>query len=90
MKLQKELPGVIEKFQSIPISKLSAHIKILYESGRYKDFETRIAWDCLHACKVDIIRWYKIYNCTDKHITTLAKIALKEIFDVNEFINTKR
>ena len=51
----------------------------LKEYGIYKDYETRLAWDCLRmTVSTDTVcEWYDKYNCTDEHITTLVKKALK-------------
>lgn len=77
MKLTAELDFVVEKFKQI--KNLEDYAKKLKEYGIYKDYETRLAWDCLHmTVSTDTIcEWYNKYNCTDDHITTLAKKALK-------------
>ena len=77
MKLAAELDFVVEKFKQI--KNLEEYAEVLRKSGNYKDFETRLAWDCLHrTVSTDTIcEWYNKYNCTDDHITTLAKKALK-------------
>lgn len=82
MKLKAELSEVIKRFESIKdqIPEYSIQLK---NKGGYKDFETRLAWDCLHFTFKDneICEWYKKYDCNDTHITTLAKTALKTVMD---------
>lgn len=77
MKLQPELDFVVEKFKQI--RNLEEYAAKLKEYGKYKDYETRLAWDCLRmTVSTDTIcEWYNKYNCTDDHITTLVKKALK-------------
>ena len=77
MKLQPELDYVVEKFKQI--RNLEDYAETLKASGDYKDFETRLAWDCLRSTvpSSTICEWYEKYGCTDNHITTLAKTALK-------------
>ena len=77
MKLAAELDFVVEKFKQINC--LEEYAIDLKKYGLYKDFETRLAWDCLRkTVSTDTIcEWYNKYNCTDDHITTLAKKALK-------------
>ena len=79
MKLANELDFVVEKFKQI--QNLEDYAAKLKESGEYNDFETRLAWDCLRATipSSTICEWYEKYGCTDDHITTLAKKALKTI-----------
>lgn len=83
MKLQNELQGVIVKLESIkePIKEYAEKLKI---KGGYKDFETRLAWDALTTVcgTTEICQWYELYNCTDEHITTLAKKALKAVYKI--------
>lgn len=77
MKLANELNFVIERFKSI--TNLDNYAIILEERGGFNNFETRLAWDCLHATvpSSTICEWYDKYNCTDDHITTLIKKALQ-------------
>lgn len=77
MKLAAELDFVVEKFKQI--KNLEEYAIDLKKYGLYKDFETRLAWDCLRKTVPAEIRcsWYNKYNCNDNHITTLAKTALK-------------
>lgn len=79
MKLRNELPYIRERFSMI--SDLYAYAICLKASGDYKNFGTRLAWDCIHASiptKV-ICSWYDKYKCNDDHITTAAKAVLKEM-----------
>lgn len=83
MKLQKELQSVVEKMEAIK-EKIEQHAIALKESGKFKDFETRLAWDCLRAVvgTGGICEWYKQYDCNDSHIETLAKKALKQVYTI--------
>lgn len=77
MKLAAELDFVVEKFKQI--KNLEEYAVDLQKYGLYKDFETRLAWDCLRKTipASTICEWYDKYDCNDDHITTLAKKALK-------------
>ena len=77
MKLQPELDFVVEKFKQI--KNLEEYAAKLKEYGKYKDYETRLAWGCLRMTvpSSTICEWYEKYGCTDDHITTLVKKALK-------------
>lgn len=77
MKLAPELDFVVEKFKQI--RNLETYAANLKKSGVYDDFETRLGWDCLRATipTETICEWYEKYECTDDHITTLVKKALK-------------
>lgn len=77
MKLANELDFVVERFKKI--HGLEAYAEKLKKSGDYHDFETRLAWDCLRVAvgTTTICEWYTKYDCTDAHITTLAKKALQ-------------
>jgi hypothetical protein len=77
MKLANELDFVVEKFKQI--KNLEEYAEALKKSGKYDDFEKRLGWDCLRATvnPFTICQWYDEYGCTDDHITTLVKTALK-------------
>jgi hypothetical protein len=83
MKLQNELQNVVDKMEEIK-EKIGKHAIALKESGKFKDFETRLAWDCLYAVvgSNTICEWYKKYDCNDSHIETLAKKALKKVYQI--------
>jgi hypothetical protein len=80
MKLQKELPLVIETFNK-NLERIKEYASVLKESGNYNDFNTRLAFDCLRAFvgTKTMCSWYEKYNCTDAHIKTLGIKALKEL-----------
>lgn len=80
MKLQKELPIVIETFNK-HLEKITEYAAVLKESGDYNDFNTRLAFDCLRAFigTKTICELYDKYNCHDSHIKTLGIKALKEL-----------
>ena len=84
MKLQELLPEVTERFKTIPLDRIKAHVEAVKGKGGYKDLETRIVWDCIHNTTTarKICEWYEKYNCNDEHITTLAKQAFKNAFGI--------
>ena len=47
MKLKSELAYIRERFSLI--TNLPEYAANLKENGNYKDFGTRLAWDCIHA-----------------------------------------
>ena len=77
MKLDAELDFVVERFKQI--RNLEYYAAQLKKCGGYNDFETRLAWNCLRMTipSSTICEWYEKYGCTDDHITTLVKKALK-------------
>jgi hypothetical protein len=79
MKLESELPYIRKRFSLI--LNLPSYAKKLKETGNYKDFGTRLAWDCIHATipSETVCDWYDKYNCHDDHITTAAKAVLREM-----------
>lgn len=79
MKLRSEIPYVRERFSKI--KNLQEYAVSLKANGNYKDFGTRLAWDCIY-CSIPseiVCGWYDKYNCNDNHITTLAKAVLREM-----------
>lgn len=82
MKLKSLLPEVVSRFNTIPRETLIRHISKVKASKNYRDLETRIAWDLLHATFTasEICDWYEQYDCNDSHITTLAKDAMTKAF----------
>lgn len=79
MKLKNELDYTVNQFKKI--KNLESYAEKLKETGNYKDFGTRLAWDCIHATIPSeiVCGWYDKYNCNDDHITTMAKAALREL-----------
>lgn len=77
MKLKAELDYVVKRFKQI--KNLEEYAAQLKEYGIYKNYETRLAWDCLRMTvpATTICEWYDKYGCDDEHITTLVKTALK-------------
>ena len=77
MKLAQEFDGLVQKFKQI--KNLEEYAEQLKATGNFKDFETRLAWDCLRATVPVEVRcsWYEKYDCNDDHITSLVKKALK-------------
>ena len=84
MRLAKELPNVVQAFQSVQ-QHIPAHVAMVKAAGNYKDLETRIAWDLLYATKGTawICELYAKYDCNDDHITTLAKRALRQVYPIS-------
>lgn len=84
MKLRTELDGVVKKMEEVK-EKIELHAEWLKKDGKYKDFETRLAWDVLRAVvgTDTICKWYEQYNCNNDHIDTLAKRALKQVYPIN-------
>lgn len=80
IKLQNEFEFVKTKFAE-RLEDIKDYAPKLKESGGYKDFEVRLAWDCLIAFigAKTLRNWYYKYDCNDKHITTLGKKVLKEL-----------
>ena len=80
MKLQKEYNYILKQFES-NLSAIQDYAPKLKATNNYKDFETRLTWDCLRAFvgSGTICLWYDLYNCNDTHITTVGKKALKEL-----------
>ena len=83
MKLQAELLPLQERLTGI-LPKIEQYAPYLKKSGNYKDFETRLAWDCLRAVTgtKTICDWYDEYDCNDSHIETLAKRALNAVYSI--------
>lgn len=79
MKLKSEIPFMRERFKAI--TNLPEYAAKLKASGNYKDFGTRLAWDCIRATISSeiVCGWYNKYNCHDDHITTAVKAALREM-----------
>jgi hypothetical protein len=81
MKLKDELPGVIAKLEKIK-DRIPPYAQKLRASGEYKNFETRLSWDCLRAVigTNGICDLYEKYDCNDTHIGTLARQALRAVY----------
>ena len=79
MKLKSEIPFIRESFSKI--KNLQEYAVSLKANGNYKDFGTRLAWDCIHATIPSeiVCGWYDKYSCNDNHITTAAKAVLREM-----------
>jgi len=80
MKLASILPEVQGKFES-RVEDIKIHAQGLKKIGRYKDFNTRLAFDCLYGIigSEVLCKWYKQYNVNDTHINTLAQRALRNM-----------
>lgn len=79
MKLSKLVPEMESRFSRI--TDLKEYAAGLKSSGEYRVYETRLAWDCLRCAfkTSEICEWYGEYGCTDTHITTAAKAALRNL-----------
>ena len=80
MKLKNEMEFVKKQFAD-NLDKIKDYAPKLKASGNYKDFEVRLAWDCIRAFvgSGTVCLWYEKYGCNDSHVTTLGKAALKEL-----------
>lgn len=61
--------------------KIKEYAPKLKASGKYKDFERRLAWDCLNAfigSAAICDTYYNKEGLNDDHITTAGKKALKQ------------
>ena len=81
MKLQIELPEMKSRFSGI-LENIKEYAPTLAANGKYNDFITRLSWDALRACykSAEICEWYEKYNCSDVHITTVARAALLSVY----------
>ena len=82
MKLEKEKTFVMEKIKTLGIDNIKEYTKELKESKNYKNFNTRLCFDVLHAIdsKCEYVNFlYNTYNCNDSHIETLMKQCLKDL-----------
>lgn len=79
MKLSNLVPDMENRFSRL--GNLREYAAYLKSHGEYKDYSTRLAWDCLHTAYTpdDICEWYNKYGCVDTHITTAAKAALRNL-----------
>ena len=79
MKLKDELANVQAVF-SENLDRIKEYAPQLKASGRYKVFENRLAWTvssivgCGYLCS-----WYDKYGCTDTHIESVGRAALRNL-----------
>ena len=81
LKLEKELPNVIERIEILKSkTDVIAYCEKLKAKGNYKDFTTRFVNDIKYAILTpsELCEWYDKYQCTDKHITSLMVTACKQ------------
>ena len=80
MKLQNEYENVRKQFEN-NLDTIKDYAPKLKASGNYKDYEVRLAHDCLRAFigTSTLCLWYDKYNCHDTHMTTLGKKVLKDL-----------
>lgn len=80
MKLQNELDAIKKAFAA-HIEQIKEYIPRLKESGKYKDFQKRLTWDCLYAFIGSEVMcgWYDKYGCNDDHIYTAGLAAMKQL-----------
>ena len=81
LKLEKELPNVIERIEILKSkTDVIAYREKLKAKGNYKDFTTRFVNDIKYAILTpsELCEWYDKYQCTDKHITSLMITACKQ------------
>ena len=81
MKIQKEHYNVIkEKIALIDRDAIKSHALQVKESGKYKDFDTRMRWDIFWASKLnDWVRDNVYTYANDEHINTALKNIVKEL-----------
>jgi hypothetical protein len=79
MKIKQEHFSILkDKLATLKQEDILKHGVFVMNEGKFKDFETRMAWDCFWACKLDEAReWYSYLN--DEHLNTAIKKALKEL-----------
>ena len=80
MKLQDELTNIENTFKA-NLPKIENHILWLQGNGSYKDFNTRLTFDCLYSfigCAT-LCDWYRKYDCNVNHIATVGKRALSNL-----------
>ena len=90
MKLQNELERVTTYTKNWIAYKgeenVKAYMQELKASGEYQNYEVRVANDVVkygalyHTIGVNgICEWYEMYQCNDKHITTLCIEVMKKL-----------
>ena len=86
MKLQQELPKVVERLKELIAKKgeqkVREYMKAVKDSGEYKNYDVRIANDIVkYGCigSKTVCEWYNRYGCHDSHVTTLCIAAMKEV-----------
>ena len=81
LKLEKELPNVIERIEILKSkTDVIAYREKLKASGKYNNFTVRFVNDIKYAIlsPAEVCEWYDKYQCTDKHITSLMVTACKQ------------
>ena len=81
LKLEKELPNVIERIEILKSkTDVIAYREKLKASGNYNNFTVRFVNDIKYAILTssELCEWYDKYQCTDKHITSLMVTACKQ------------
>ena len=81
LKLEKELPNVIERIEILKSkTDVIAYREKLKASGNYNNFTVRFVNDIKYAILTssELCEWYDKYQCTDKHITSLMLTACKQ------------
>lgn len=63
------------------VEKIKDYALQLKASGKYKDFETMLVWNCIREFvgSGTVCLWYKKYNCNDTYITMVGKKVLKDL-----------
>ena len=81
MKLQAEYNNVKDRISHLDQTQIITYRDKLRQSGEYKNFEIRFAWDLIRVAMGTntICQWYKEYECNDSHITTLAIRVCKDL-----------
>ena len=86
MKLQNELSTMVDKFDQLK-EQIKIYAPKLYASKDYKDFVTRLSYDCFHAayrgeerCSYYDHLQEAYPGFTDQHLKTLLRTALLTVY----------
>jgi len=82
MKMTKESYDAIVKVFDENIEEIKEYAPKLRDSGNFKEFDLRLAWDCLRAyvgTRTICSRYYDSEGLHDGHIATASKKALREL-----------
>lgn len=81
MKLQKEFNKIFERFERFERFELIQYKNEILQSFSYRNKEIFLSWKFLRLVVGydELCNWYKIYNCNDNHIETLALAIYKKL-----------
>ena len=79
LKLKSELPALTEKFRA-HLDVIAEYAPELKASGDYKNFDVRLAADCLYLfARRDTWTWREKYDATDAQINAVGRAALRAL-----------